>query len=76
MTGESPGGGREVCLRVADRRKEASSPAVTAGMPAWQVDGLLEDYAHYARGEAGTVSPHVREVTGVEPCDVRQFAGH
>jgi hypothetical protein len=26
---------------------------------------LLEDYAHYARGEAGTISPHVLDVTGV-----------
>jgi uncharacterized protein YbjT (DUF2867 family) len=45
-----------------------------AGMPAWQVDGLVEDYAHYARGEAQTVSPHVREVTGVDPRDVSKFA--
>jgi len=48
----------------------------SAGMPSWQVDGLLEDYAHYGRGEAETISPHVRDVTGVEPRDVRQFAKH
>jgi len=48
----------------------------SAGMPAWQVDGLLEDYAHHVRGEAEMVSPHVREVTRVEPCDVGQFARH
>jgi uncharacterized protein YbjT (DUF2867 family) len=46
----------------------------SAGVPAWQVDGLVEDYAHYARGEAATISPHVREVTGVEPRDVARFA--
>jgi uncharacterized protein YbjT (DUF2867 family) len=46
----------------------------SAGLPLWQVDGLLEDYAHYARGEAQTISPHVREVTGVEPRDFKQFA--
>jgi uncharacterized protein YbjT (DUF2867 family) len=46
----------------------------STGMPSWQVDGLLEDYAHYGRGEAETISPHVREVTGVEPRDLRQFA--
>ncbi len=34
-----------------------------AGVPPWQVDGLTEDYAHYARGEAEAISPHVREVT-------------
>jgi hypothetical protein len=45
-----------------------------AGVPPWQVDGLLEDYAHYARGEAAAISPHVREVTGAEPRDVRTFA--
>ena len=43
-------------------------------MPPWQVDGLVEDYAHYARGEAEAISPHVREVTGVDPRDVRRFA--
>jgi uncharacterized protein YbjT (DUF2867 family) len=45
-----------------------------AGVPAWQADGLVEDYAHYARGEAEAVSPQVREVTGADPRDVRQFA--
>jgi uncharacterized protein YbjT (DUF2867 family) len=45
-----------------------------AGVPAWQVDGLVEDYAHYARGEAEAISPHVREITGVEPRDVNRFA--
>ena len=45
-----------------------------AGVPTWQVDGLVEDYAHYARGEAEAVSPHVREVRGVNPRDVIRFA--
>ena len=45
-----------------------------AGVPPWQVDGLVEDYAHYARGEAEAISPHVREVTGVDPRDVARFA--
>jgi uncharacterized protein YbjT (DUF2867 family) len=45
-----------------------------AGVPPWQVDGLTEDYAHYARGEAEGISPHVREVTGEDPRDVRTFA--
>jgi hypothetical protein len=36
-------------------------------VPPWQADGLVEDYAHYAQGEAEEVSPHVREVTGVDP---------
>ena len=45
-----------------------------AGVPLWQVDGLVEDYAHYAHGEADTLSPHVREVTGREPRDMGTFA--
>jgi uncharacterized protein YbjT (DUF2867 family) len=45
-----------------------------AGVPPWQADRLVEDYAHYARGEAEAVSPHVREVTGVDPRDVGTFA--
>jgi uncharacterized protein YbjT (DUF2867 family) len=44
------------------------------GVPTWQVDGLVEDYAHYARGEAAEVHPTVRQVTGSEPRDVTVFA--
>ncbi|SEW36482.1 SDR family oxidoreductase [Chitinophaga arvensicola] len=43
-----------------------------AGFPAWQAEGLIEDYAHYARGEAAAVSNAVAEVTG-KPA--RDFAG-
>ena len=43
-------------------------------LPAWQVQGLLEDYAHYRRGEAALVSPSVAEVTGKPPTDISQFA--
>jgi molybdopterin-dependent oxidoreductase-like protein len=46
----------------------------SAGVPPWQADGLIEDYAHYARGEAAAVSSHVSEVTGTEPRDIRTFA--
>jgi hypothetical protein len=45
-----------------------------AGVPKWQVDGLIEDYAHYARGEAAAISSDVREVTGVEPRDFKTFS--
>ena len=34
------------------------------GLPEWQADGLIEDYAHYRRGEATNVSNTVLEVTG------------
>ncbi len=33
-------------------------------MPEWQADGLLEDYAHYRRGEAAAVTSDVEQVTG------------
>jgi uncharacterized protein YbjT (DUF2867 family) len=45
-----------------------------AGVPPWQVDGLIEDYAHYARGEAAAVHSDVHDVTGVEPRDIGTFA--
>ena len=51
-----------------------SAALLSARMPAWQVDGLIEDYAHYARGEAAAVSSTVREVTGRDPRDLTAFA--
>jgi hypothetical protein len=38
------------------------------------VDGLLEDYAHYRRGEAAAVSPAIAEITGTAPGSIEQFA--
>jgi uncharacterized protein YbjT (DUF2867 family) len=43
-------------------------------MPDWQADGLVEDYAHYRRGEASNISSAVREVTGESPRPFRAFA--
>ena len=51
-----------------------SAALLSAGLPEWQVEGLIEDYAHYARGEAAVVSPAVREVTSKDPRDVNAFA--
>jgi uncharacterized protein YbjT (DUF2867 family) len=48
--------------------------ALSGVLPPWQVAGLLEDYAHYARGEAAAVYPTVEEVTGVAPRDIATFA--
>ena len=53
---------------------EAFAAALGDLLPPWQVEGLVEDYAHYARGEAAELSPSVREVTGREPIDVARFA--
>jgi uncharacterized protein YbjT (DUF2867 family) len=54
---------------------EAFLAALTgAGMPKWQAEGLVEDYAHYDRGEASAVSPDVVQVTGTSPRTLRDFA--
>lgn len=45
-----------------------------AGFPEWQADGLIEDYAHYARGEASAVTTGVRDATGNAPRDFAHFA--
>ena len=49
------------------------------GMPEWQAEGLVEDYAHYRRGEAAGVSSTVHDITGkaVIPFSqfVREYAG-
>lgn len=44
------------------------------GMPQWQAEGLAEDYAHYDRGEAGSVSRDVEQVTGTRARSVDDFA--
>lgn len=43
-------------------------------MPPWQADGLIEDYAHYARGEAAAVAPGVQDATGAAPRAFAAFA--
>ena len=47
---------------------------VGMGMPPWQADGLVEDYAHYRRGEAEAVTTGVRDATGRPPRDFAGFA--
>jgi uncharacterized protein YbjT (DUF2867 family) len=43
------------------------------GFPAWQADGLIEDYAHYRRGEAAGLTSLVQDVTGESPGSFRAF---
>ena len=45
-----------------------------AKFPTWMAEGLIEDYAHYARGEAAVVTSDIKEVTGKEPRDFASFA--
>ncbi len=48
------------------------------GMPQWQAEGLIEDYAHYRRGEAATVTSGLQDATGQAPrtfdAFVREYA--
>lgn len=50
------------------------SGLTAAHFPEWQVGGLIEDYAHYARGEAEEVSQAVEEITGKAPRNFKTFA--
>lgn len=64
--------GREVTF--VDAPADLFAEQLRGVLPPWQVDGLLEDYAHYARGEAAAVYPTVSEVTGQQPRAIGQFA--
>ena len=43
-------------------------------MPAWQAEGLVEDYAHYRRGEAAAVTTDITDVTGGPARSLEAFA--
>lgn len=45
-----------------------------AGFPDWQADGLVEDYAHYHRGEASFVTKTVEDVSGQPARHFSDFA--
>ena len=64
--------GREITF--VDVPPEAFADNLRGVLPPWQVEGLLEDYAHYRRGEAALVSPAVAEITGRPPIDIGRFA--
>ena len=53
---------------------DAFADSLRGILPPWQVDGLLEDYAHYRRGEAVALFPAVTDITRRPPTDVWQFA--
>jgi uncharacterized protein YbjT (DUF2867 family) len=44
------------------------------GFPAWQADGLLEEFAMYRRGEAAGVEPGMRDALGRPPRSFAEFA--
>ena len=61
-------------VRFVDVPPEAFADSIRGLLPPWQVDGLLEDYAHYRRGEAAAVSPVIAEITGAAPRSIERFA--
>jgi uncharacterized protein YbjT (DUF2867 family) len=65
--------GRQVAF--VDIPPEAMREALLGvGLPVWQADGLLEDYAHYRRGEAAAVTSGVRDAIGKAPRSFEEFA--
>ncbi len=65
--------GREIAFDDAsdDEMRQAMAGVK---MPEWQVEGLVEDYAHYSRGEASAVATGVRDATGADPRPFEGFA--
>ncbi|MFJ8912774.1 NmrA family NAD(P)-binding protein [Amycolatopsis sp. NPDC102389] len=64
--------GRSVVFH--DTSADQFAAALTGLLPPWQIDGLIEDYAHYARGEAAEVHTSVADLTGKPARDVTDFA--
>jgi len=65
--------GRQVAF--IDIPPEAMRDAVLGlGFPEWQADGLVEDYAHYRRGEAEAVTSGVQDAIGKAPRSFEEFA--
>ncbi|WP_143307411.1 SDR family oxidoreductase [Chitinophaga vietnamensis] len=61
-------------IEFVDAAPEQMEAAVrAAGFPEWQVGGLIEDYAHYARGEAAAVSSTVTDITHERAISFGQF---
>jgi uncharacterized protein YbjT (DUF2867 family) len=69
----SKAAGREI--KYVDVPEEAMMEALlNVGLPRWQVDGLIEDYAHYRRGEASAIASGVHDATGASPRSFDDFA--
>jgi uncharacterized protein YbjT (DUF2867 family) len=62
-------------IRFVDVPTEAMRESLTTlGFPAWQADGLLEEFAMYRRGEAAAVEAGMWEALGREPRSFGRFA--
>ena len=44
------------------------------GMPAWQAEGVIEDFSQYRRGDAARITSTIQDVTGQPPIPFAQFA--
>ncbi|TPW78351.1 NmrA family NAD(P)-binding protein [Schumannella sp. 10F1B-5-1] len=64
----------DIPIRFADAPPAEFAAALRGLIPDWQVEGLVEDYAHYAAGEASRVGSGVRDVLGRDPLDFSRFA--
>ncbi|MBN9295395.1 MAG: SDR family oxidoreductase [Filimonas sp.] len=64
--------GREIAF-IDVAPEQMGSALRAAGFPEWQVGGLIEDYAHYARGEAAEVYDTVCGVTAESARSFEQF---
>jgi uncharacterized protein YbjT (DUF2867 family) len=64
--------GREIVSQ--DVAPEDFRAALTGFVPPWVLDGLVEDYSHYARGEAAAVHSCVADLTGRPARDITEFA--
>ena len=64
----------ETEITYVDLNSEQMQGALTvAGFPEWQIGGLIEDYAHYARGEASEIFNTVHDITGIPAIGFEQF---
>lgn len=62
-------------IAFVDVPRESIRAALTdLGFPAWQADGLLEEFAMYRRGEAAEVESGVGEALGRPPRSFDEFA--
>jgi hypothetical protein len=60
-------------ITFVDALPQVFAASLRGVMPAWQLDGLLEDCAHCSR-EAAEVYPTVADMTGRQPLSSEQFA--
>ena len=64
--------GRDIFF--ADVAPDAFAAGLSGILPPWQIGGLLEDYAHYRRGQAAEVTTTVADITGRPAGDIGRFA--